>query len=467
MLFLVAFVLFAYGQANGNRTVTGFIAGPVIVLVAWPIIRSQQRRDVGFDLAGIMFAGLAAKFVGTFIRLWVVDDVYGGGGDSTGYHLIGSSFVDEIRRLDFDLATTRPIPGTGFIQMTTGIMYAMFGSYKFVGFLIFAFLAYLGAFFFYKAFETAIPDGNHHKYALVIFFWPSILYWPSSIGKEAWVVFGLGVAAYGTARAYTGLRAGLPLLLLGSLIVYGPRPHIAILMISAAAVGLIMSWIFRTEDHVRSAGLMSKILGAVVIVGFGAWLAPQVSDFLQIEETGGSGLTEALDLAEERTDEGGSAFEAVTVRSPADYPWALVTVLFRPLPFEVGNLQTAITALEGLALLALFAVSFKRLLRLPASVMRSPYTAMAFGFAFSFVYVFSTIGNFGILARQRTQLLPFLFVMVCLPLGEEVRKKREEHRRRRHHQRNELRRDREPNPLRERPKLNIVTSGIGPPRSRR
>src|SRR4029453_11431020 len=37
----------------------------------------------------------------------------------------------------------------------------------------------------------------------LLFFMPSMLYWPSSIGKEAWMLFTLGLAAFGTARVRT------------------------------------------------------------------------------------------------------------------------------------------------------------------------------------------------------------------------------------------------------------------------
>jgi len=34
-----------------------------------------------------------------------------------------------------------------------------------------------------------------------------------------------------------------------------------------------------------------------------------------------------------------------------------------------------------------------------------------------FVFAFSTIANFGILARERTQLLPFFLVLLAIPAG--------------------------------------------------
>ena len=44
-----------------------------------------------------------------------------------------------------------------------------------------------------------MPEGRARTYGWLVFFFPSLLYWPSSIGKEAWICFGLGLASYGVA----------------------------------------------------------------------------------------------------------------------------------------------------------------------------------------------------------------------------------------------------------------------------
>jgi hypothetical protein len=36
-------------------------------------------------------------------------------------------------------------------------------------------------------------------------------------------------------------------------------------------------------------------------------------------------------------------------------------------------------------------------------------------YALAFIYAFSSLANFGILARERSQLLPVLFVVLCIP----------------------------------------------------
>ena len=44
-----------------------------------------------------------------------------------------------------------------------------------------------------------------------------------------------------------------------------------------------------------------------------------------------------------------------------------------------------------------------------------PYVAYATTYTIMFVIAFSSIGNFGILTRQRTQVLPMLLVLLVLP----------------------------------------------------
>jgi hypothetical protein len=41
--------------------------------------------------------------------------------------------------------------------------------------------------------------------------------------------------------------------------------------------------------------------------------------------------------------------------------------------------------------------------------------AFAAAYSVGFVMAFANIGNFGILVRQRTQLLPLFLVLLCLP----------------------------------------------------
>jgi hypothetical protein len=66
-------------------------------------------------------------------------------------------------------------------------------------------------------------------------------------------------------------------------------------------------------------------------------------------------------------------------------------------------------------LLILGAASFTRLLRLPKLIFQVPYVAYVVTYTIMFVIAFSSIGNFGILTRQRTQVLPLVVVLLALP----------------------------------------------------
>jgi hypothetical protein len=70
---------------------------------------------------------------------------------------------------------------------------------------------------------------------------------------------------------------------------------------------------------------------------------------------------------------------------------------------------------EGAALLLLTLLSWRRLRSIPALSRGSPYVLFVVIYALIFVYLFSSIGNFGVLGRQRAQLYPLLLVLFVLP----------------------------------------------------
>lgn len=409
----------AVGAARGLETGRGLVVIPVLTLLATPIILSARNLDrddgsLAFDLGGIVFAGLAFKMLVAFTRFQMVDDLYNGVGDSSTYHAYGTRFAPQFRRFDFDVDPGLPIPGTGFIRVLTGIVYALFGIDRFTGFLIFGFMSFLGAWFFYRAFALALPDGNKRLYAVLMMFWPTLVFWPAAIGKEGWMILSLGLASWGAAWVYQRGTRGLPVLALGILGATMPRPHIAIVVLMAILTGLVMGSLFRSSDAMKSLGFASKVATAIFLLFLGSLLAPRVATFLNIDDVGGSGFTETLDEVARRTSSGGSNFTPTEIHSPLDYPEAFVTVLLRPFWFEAENAQAKLSALEGMVLAALLLFSLKQLLALPLHLVKKPYVAYAFAFAFMFVYVFAFIGNFGILTRQRSQLLPFVFVLVAV-----------------------------------------------------
>jgi hypothetical protein len=49
-----------------------------------------------------------------------------------------------------------------------------------------------------------------------------------------------------------------------------------------------------------------------------------------------------------------------------------------------------------------------------------PYVAFAVSYTAMFVFAFSSVGNFGIMTRQRTQVLPLVLVLLAIPAARAV-----------------------------------------------
>nr|NIR42272.1 hypothetical protein [Actinomycetota bacterium]NIS37457.1 hypothetical protein [Actinomycetota bacterium]NIT99285.1 hypothetical protein [Actinomycetota bacterium]NIU22882.1 hypothetical protein [Actinomycetota bacterium]NIU71871.1 hypothetical protein [Actinomycetota bacterium] len=140
---------------------------------------------------------------------------------------------------------------------------------------------------------------------------------------------------------------------------------------------------------------------------------------LNIDGLHPSGLSAALDLVNTRSSQGGSSFSAARIDGILEYPWGFVTVLFRPFPHEVGSPSMLLTSFEALGLAVLVLAAVPRLLAATRSIREEAYVVYAVGFTAVFVYLFSALGNFGILARQRSMTLPLLLVVIALPTARQ------------------------------------------------
>ena len=144
-------------------------------------------------------------------------------------------------------------------------------------------------------------------------------------------------------------------------------------------------------------------------------IVAQTAQFFNLDSIDGGSVDQVLDRTVDQSSDGGSEFATPRVTSPAEYPYATLSVLFRPFPWEAGNAQALAAAIEGMVLIALFIISLPRLVRVPGYAMRTPYVMFALVYTGLFILAFSSIGNFGILTRQRTQVLPFVLVLIAVP----------------------------------------------------
>jgi hypothetical protein len=391
----------------------GALVGPMLFAISLPILAREARKLGDRRLMRLFTWALILMMCGALIRYFVTYQIYGGKADATGYHGKGLLVLDEIASGNWG-AGLESYTRTDFIRYFTGLTYLIISPSRLGGFMFYAWLAYWGLFFFFKAFVTAVPTGRMDSYGKLIFLYPSLLYWPATIGKDAWMLLWLGVASYGVALALggKGIR-GVPLLALGM----GMAGIVRVPVAGMVGLGLAAAFVVRRPSgklgHLAPIVKFATVAAMVPMVLF---VVGWAGDFLNADLTSSDGVTTALQETSGRTeDHGDSAYDSVVVTSPADIPLAGLTVLFRPFIFEAHNLQAVIAALEGMVLLGLTLARWKWLVAGVKSLRHSPYVVYAAVFVFAFMIAFASFPNFGLLARQRVQLFPFYFVLFCIP----------------------------------------------------
>jgi hypothetical protein len=226
------------------------------------------------------------------------------------------------------------------------------------------------------------------------------------------MLFTLGVAAYGVAliltyRPHGFLVAGVGLA--GTAMV---RPHVTLL----AFVALFLAYLLRRRSWRASRlGLFGRLAGLALLLAAGAVVISQAADFFHVDDLDRAGVEQVLDRTGDQSSKGGAEFAVARPTSLPEYPYAAVSVLFRPFLWEAGNAQAMVAAVEGFILAVVFVVSLPRLLRVPQYARRVPYVTFALSYTAMFVFAFSAVGNFGLLTRQRTQVFPFVLILLAIP----------------------------------------------------
>lgn len=405
-------LLFSSMNSTGYDQWGALVIGPALLALSWPIIARIGRSTDQAWLPQLLWGALLLKLMAGYGRYLVAFALYDGRADARRYDLVGKDLADNFLHGIFQ-APPQGATGTGFLMILTGVVYALIGSSLVGGFLVFSWLSFWGLYFIYKAFVVAVPEADHHRFARLLFFLPSMLFWPSGIGKECWMVLCIGITALGAAWLFTRHRFAFLTMAVGLAGTAMVRPHVALMLFG----GIFFGYLFRSNRGQSVLAPIWKLVGIALLVATGWLLVGQASTFFGVEGGLDEGaINRQLQRASARTDEGGSSFQAQPVTSPSKLPIAVLTVLFRPFPWEATNAQSLLTAVEGSFLLALLAASLARLKHVPRFALRRPFVMMCLPYILLFVIGFATFGNFGIIARQRVQVYPFLVALVCLPV---------------------------------------------------
>jgi hypothetical protein len=384
--------------------VTGFILVVGLVFVIGCLV---ARSRLPQSLKMIVYAALALRLVGSMTRYAVLFGFYRGSGDARVYYGRGLEYAEYFTRFDFspiydpDL-WLRPGQwwGTPFMSFPSGFVLSAIGPSLLGSFLVFSLLAMLGLVGFGIAFRRAHPEVPVSRYLVWVFLFPSLWYWPSSLGKDALLLMGLGLAVAG----YVGARDRIqwPLLAIGLFFVFAIRPQVAAVVMLSIILAQWLSgaggWNFR------------RVTQGIAILAAGLGLIYVSMSFVGVSTFDADGVTSYIEHQASTAAHGESAIgeEGAGISGMIYAPFI---ILFRPFPWEAGNLMALFSSIEIWAFWALAWWRRREILQ-GLKLWRQDRLLRL---AIPFILVYSvTLGmlivNLGIVARQRIFLFPFLFL---------------------------------------------------------
>ena len=402
----------------GSFLPVSLLVGVALVMASVAIAKRVGRADAYPALTKVIVASAVLHLLCAPAQIFVVDHFYGGIADWLRYDHQGAILAASWRTGHFTLAGSgvHRILGDGSVSIFGGIIMMFVGPNQLAAFFVSAWLAFVGSVLFYRAFAVTFPEADRRRYALLVFFFPSLLFWTADVSKEAIMLLALGLTAYGMARVLARLKTGYPLIVAGGALALVVRPDELILLV----IGFAVAMLFRPAAQGRRA--LRGVGSLVFVVGLVAITATEAARF--VHAAGGTGLTGALNKVAANNHGVGAGFGSSTVTysaNPLWFPRDLYTVLFDPLPVTAHSITQLIAATENLVILGVIVASLAHLALVPRASRHRPYVLVCLIYSIGFIYLFAALGNLGLITRERTLLLPFLLVLLALPVAPDGR----------------------------------------------
>lgn len=395
---------------------TTFMLLLILLLIAGCIVSSRLPSWVKL----LVVMGLALRIVGAFARYEIMMDFYNGFGDSLKYYETGLALAEMIRNFDFSLivnhfTTYESWWGTAFVEFVSGLVLGVIGSSLMGEYIVFSMFTFVGLMYFSVAFKHAYPHFSVAPYLAWICLFPSLWYWPSSIGKEALILMGLGLAVAGFVGR--GDRIRWALFGTGLFLVAAVRPQVAAIVLFSVILAQWLSF--------GGGWNLQRAVQGILILGIGLAGIWYLSQSLGIEEFDIEGIESYVASNPARSATGSTNVETVSLGWKG-IPLAMVNVLFRPFPWEVTNMMVLLSSLEVVGLWAI--VFWRRRNLLHALRHWKSDRLVRFSLIFVLVYAIAfgmLVINLGVIARQRVLLFPLLFILVeAVPYAARARIRR-------------------------------------------
>ncbi|MFV8224365.1 hypothetical protein ACNKXV_00400 [Christiangramia aquimixticola] len=274
--------------------------------------------------------------------------------------------------------------------------------------VLYGWLGFLGFVFAYLFFRENIPIKikvfKNLDFLTLILFLPNMHFWTSSLGKGAPIFLGLMMFAY----AIKDPKYRWVVLLIGSLIIYFIRPHVFFFV----AMGTILGYFSGREK----ISFWKKVLVVGVMLGGLIIVQDQILGMAGLNNSDNL-IEDFEDFSEDRAGELSKSGSGVDMTA-YPLPLKLFTFWFRPLFFDAPGILGFIVSIENLIYLLLFFKIFRKdffkfLKKSPVAVKMSTVVFLTSSFAMVFV-----MSNLGIMMRQKSMVMYFLFFVIYYFLAQ-------------------------------------------------
>jgi hypothetical protein len=404
-------MLIAAGVSS-NVLISVLVAG-ILFGLGRVIIQRVAYAEANPWLVRILTMGLVLHLLAAPAQIFVVDHFYHGIADWTRYVGQGATLSSNFRQFNFTTAGSNvgKIVNDGSISIAAGLAMAVVGVNKAATFLIFSWLSFMGCVMFFRAFTLTFPNADHRRYAYMLFFLPSIIFWTADISKESLMTLAGGLLAYGAAKFLARKRGGFVLVAPGVFIGAYVRPNELLLFMA----GFVVAMMLPTAAPRKSFGGVRRLIGLVFL---GSLLFLSVSLTLHYLHGPGGSISLQQVHSNNQSDSGNLGFGSSNVpysTNLATYPRDIYEVMLNPLPFNARGFGQLVAALENLVILGLVLTSLRNLRILPRAAFARPYVMLCTVYTGAFIYTFAALGNLGLIQRERVVILPFLLVLLCIP----------------------------------------------------
>jgi hypothetical protein len=379
-----------------------FLAIILLLLVSY-LIRPQWI-GTNPSFSNSYNSGVAFRIIGTSAYTYYAFNLSGGSVDAFIYDNYAERFAEYFVQGDFSPFTDKNLWRNGQLFYTNFVAYpaAFFmiitGHNLFGVYLLFSLVCFVGLVLILKSFAQNYSGLNFTKASLVIFLFPALWFWTSTIGKDAFMFLGIGLVCIGirdNKLSWISIIAGLA-------IIYAFRPPTAYMVL----IALSAFFIFNIRDSLFSK-LFKITAGVLILVYLMNYLAAEwgIEDFSQ--ET----IAELQSGALRNNNFGTGALEEKS-GGIAAIPRGIVDVLARPFLWEANNILNLASALEiNFVLLVLF-LNRKSVGKFFRESLKKRLST--FVIAFLIIYVLSVgifENNIGLIARHRALIFPFMFLL--------------------------------------------------------